>query len=83
MQLLCCLLGWSKPVSYTHLDVYKRQVGQRILGLGLMSVNGRPASVVQVAIRSLLPCLAIPALIWDRDGRGLHDKAANTVLVRR
>ena len=48
-----------------------------------MSINGRPASVVQVAIRSLLLCLAIPALIWDRDGRGLHDKAANTVLVRR
>jgi uncharacterized RDD family membrane protein YckC len=24
----------------------------------------------------------IPATIWDRDGRGLHDKAAGTVVVR-
>jgi uncharacterized RDD family membrane protein YckC len=23
----------------------------------------------------------VPALIWDRDGRGLHDRAAGTVLV--
>ncbi len=58
-------------------------VGQRLLGLGLMSVDRRRASVVQVLIRTLLLCLAIPALIWDRDGRGLHDKAASTVLVRR
>ena len=30
----------------------------------------------------LLLCLAIPALIWDRDQRGLHDRLAGTVLVR-
>jgi hypothetical protein len=28
-------------------------------------------------------CLLIPALIWDRDGRGLHDRSIGTVLVRR
>lgn len=87
-------LGHGGPGSFVPLGIFFVEnlvllptvgstVGQRILGLGLMSVNGRPASVVQVAIRSLLLCLAIPALIWDRDGRGLHDKAANTVLVRR
>ncbi len=58
-------------------------VGHRILGLLLMGVDGRRVSVVQVLIRTLLLCLAVPALIWDRDGRGLHDKAAATVLVRR
>jgi len=25
----------------------------------------------------------VPALFWDRDQRGLHDKAAGTVIVRR
>jgi hypothetical protein len=29
----------------------------------------------------VLLCLAIPALIWDRDGRGGHDKVANTALL--
>jgi uncharacterized RDD family membrane protein YckC len=57
--------------------------GQRILGLRLESLAGGRASVVQVAVRTVLLCLAVPALIWDRDQRGLHDKAAQTVLVRR
>jgi uncharacterized RDD family membrane protein YckC len=57
--------------------------GQRLLGLRLVDLSGRPANVVQVALRTVLLCLAVPALIWDRDQRGLHDKAAKTVLVRR
>ena len=57
--------------------------GQRLLGLQLVDLSGRPANVVQVALRTVLLCLAVPALIWDRDQRGLHDKAAKTVLVRR
>ncbi len=57
--------------------------GQRLLGLQLASVAGGRASIVQIVIRTVLLCLAIPALIWDRDQRGLHDKAAQTVLIRR
>jgi uncharacterized RDD family membrane protein YckC len=33
-------------------------------------------------VRSVLLALVIPAVIWDADNRGLHDKAAGTVLVR-
>ncbi|MGV1008953.1 MAG: RDD family protein [Dermatophilaceae bacterium] len=57
-------------------------VGHRLLGLRVLSLTGRRASAVQVLIRTSLLCLAIPALIWDRDGRGLHDKAAGTLIVR-
>ena len=57
--------------------------GQRLLGLQLASVTGGRASVVQILVRTVLLCLAVPALIWDRDQRGLHDKAAQTVLIRR
>lgn len=32
--------------------------------------------------RTGLLCLVIPAVIWDRDQRGLHDRVAGTVLVR-
>lgn len=87
-------LGHGGPGSFVPLAIFAVEnilllptvgstVGQRILGIGLMSVNGRPASIVQVLLRTLLLCLAIPALIWDRNSRGLHDKAAATVLVRR
>jgi uncharacterized RDD family membrane protein YckC len=34
-------------------------------------------------LRALLLCLVIPVSIWDADNRGLHDKAAGTVLIRR
>ena len=35
-----------------------------------------------VALRTALLLLLVPALITDRDGRGLHDRAAGTVVVR-
>jgi uncharacterized RDD family membrane protein YckC len=56
--------------------------GQRLLGIRLVSLNGGRTTVVQVLLRTFLLCLAVPALIWDRDGRGLHDKSAGTVLMR-
>ncbi len=58
-------------------------IGHRLLGLRVGSL-GRPfMTPVQVLVRTLLLCLFIPAVIWDKDGRGLHDRAAGTVIVRR
>jgi hypothetical protein len=33
-------------------------------------------------VRTLLVCLFVPAVIWDADQRGLHDRVAGTLLVR-
>ncbi|MFI8290820.1 RDD family protein [Streptomyces sp. ms191] len=56
--------------------------GKKIFGLRVASVNGGRLGAIRVVIRSVLVCLAIPALIWDRDGRGLHDRLAGAVQVR-
>ena len=56
--------------------------GQLAYGLRVVRLDGRPIGLPRAALRTLLLCLLIPALIWDRDGRGLHDKAAGTVVVR-
>ncbi|MEU9864535.1 RDD family protein [Streptomyces sp. NPDC047971] len=56
--------------------------GKRIFGLRVASVNGGRLGFVRVVARSVLVCLAIPALIWDRDGRGLHDRLSGAVQVR-
>ena len=56
--------------------------GKRLLGLRLVSENGGRLGFGWVVVRSVLLCLAIPALIWDRDGRGLHDRLARAVQVR-
>lgn len=58
-------------------------IGHRVVNLQVRSLGPRPLSPAQVAVRTLLLCLFLPAMFWDRDGRGLHDKAARTVIVRR
>jgi uncharacterized RDD family membrane protein YckC len=35
-----------------------------------------------VVVRTILLGLLIPAVIWDRDGRGLHDRAAGALTIR-
>lgn len=56
--------------------------GKRILGLRVVSETGGRLGIVRVVLRTLLLALVIPALIWDRDGRGLHDRLARAVQVR-
>lgn len=56
--------------------------GYRIVGIRLVSVSARPLNFLKVLARTALLCLAVPALIWDRDGRGLHDKVVGTIVIR-
>jgi uncharacterized RDD family membrane protein YckC len=56
--------------------------GHRIMGLRLMLLPGGWVGLWRPIVRTLLLVLVIPAVIWDPDQRGLHDKAVGTVLVR-
>ncbi|MGP4110716.1 RDD family protein [Streptomyces sp. 4N509B] len=56
--------------------------GKRLMNLRVVSVSGARLSFPRAALRTLLLCLAVPALIWDRDTRGLHDRFAGAVQVR-
>ncbi|MGP4011010.1 RDD family protein [Streptomyces sp. 4N124] len=56
--------------------------GKRLFGLRVVHLDTGTVNPVRVLLRSALLCVAIPALIWDRDGRGLHDRLARTVEVR-
>ncbi|MFF4584385.1 RDD family protein [Streptomyces sp. NPDC000345] len=56
--------------------------GKRLFGLRVVSVETGAVRPLGALIRTVLLCLAIPALVWDRDGRGLHDRLARTVEVR-
>ena len=57
--------------------------GKRLLGLRVVSVEGLGRLALwRTAVRTVLLALAVPALIWDRDGRGLHDRISGAVQVR-
>lgn len=58
-------------------------IGHRLVGIHVVRLDGGPAGPLAALVRALLLCLVIPAVIFDPDHRGLHDKAMNTVLVRR
>ncbi len=55
--------------------------GQRLVGSQVLAAGGGRAGFVRVLVRTLLLCLVVPALLWDSDGRGLHDRIAGTIEV--
>ncbi len=59
-------------------------VGHRVLGLQVrvLGGGGRMVGLWRGFVRTFLLCLVVPAVVWDGDGRGMHDKAAGTVIVR-
>jgi uncharacterized RDD family membrane protein YckC len=59
-------------------------IGHRVMGLQVrvLGGEGRMVGLWRGFVRTILLCLLIPAVVWDTDGRGMHDKAAGTVIVR-
>ncbi len=58
-------------------------IGHLILGLRVVPLAGGWVGVWRPALRTVLLCIVIPAVIWDLDQRGMHDRFSGTVLVRR
>lgn len=57
-------------------------VGHLVLGMQVQTRDGRPIGFARAFVRTVLLALVIPALIMDRDQRGLNDRLIGTVLVR-
>lgn len=60
-----------------------RTLGMYLFGLRLIRVD-RVAAVDpgRAVARTALLVMLLPAIIWDRDGRGLHDRLTDTAVVR-
>ncbi len=56
-------------------------LGMRLFGIRVAALDGGRPAFIGVLVRTLLLCLAVPAVFYDEDRRGLHDRAANTVVV--
>lgn len=65
------------------LLVAGRTVGMYLFGLRVVRVDRDVAvNPWRAALRTVLLMLLVPAVIWDRDGRGLHDRFTDTAVVR-
>jgi uncharacterized RDD family membrane protein YckC len=66
------VLTWLSSASF----------GQRVLGMTVLRTSGERLSLGRVVLRTLLVCLVIPAVVIDSDGRGLHDRIVDSVVLR-
>ena len=92
--LLCTLIAlavfhsrwWTLPIfaveTYLLTALTGFTVGKRILSIRVVRLDGRPVGLGWALVRTILLLLVVPALITDRDLRGLHDRAANTIVIR-
>ncbi|MBY8886282.1 RDD family protein [Streptomyces sp. PTM05] len=69
-------------VSVLTLATVACTPGKRIMRLRLVRVDGQRLGPLAVVVRTVLLLLVVPAAVWDRDTRGLHDKAVGAVQVR-
>jgi len=58
-------------------------IGHRLASVRVVREDGAPVvGLPKAAVRTALLLLVIPAVVWDGEGRGLHDRAATTRVVR-
>ncbi|MBC7723748.1 MAG: RDD family protein [Burkholderiaceae bacterium] len=57
-------------------------IGHLLLGMRVVPATGGRVGLWRPIVRSVLLTLVIPAAIWDKDQRGMHDRLAGTILVR-
>lgn len=57
-------------------------VGKRIIGVRVARLDGKPVGFIWALVRTVLFLCVVPPLVYDKDLRGLHDKAANTIVLR-
>ena len=75
-------LALFAAITALSIGITGRTLGHAVAGLRVASLDGRRPGVGAAVIRTVLLCLLIPPVVYDTDGRGLHDRAANTIVLR-
>ncbi|RXZ67617.1 RDD family protein [Agromyces albus] len=78
---------WVTPIVFGVLQVIfiptlGGSIGHRAVGLRVVPLTGGWIGVWRPVVRTALLVFVVPALVWDSDQRGFHDKIAGSVLVR-
>lgn len=75
-------LALFAALTALSVGVTGRSPGHAMAGLRVAGRGGRRAGFGAAVIRTVLLCLLIPPLMYNTDGRGLHDRAAGTIVLR-
>jgi uncharacterized RDD family membrane protein YckC len=78
--------GWTLAVFAAEVFLLTTltgfTIGMRVLGIRVARLANGPAAALSILIRTVLLLLVVPPLVLDKDLRGLHDRAARTVVIR-
>ena len=92
--LLCMLIAyWLTGSQFWTIAVFAVEVwvltaltgltvGKRLVGIRAVRTTGGPIGFRWSLVRTAILLTAVPPLLTDRDLRGLHDRAADTIVVR-
>lgn len=76
------LLAWAL-IMIVPTALFGRTPGMVVMGIQVLRVDNTPTvGLWRAAVRTVLIFPVIPAVIWDVDNRGLHDRLTGTVVVR-
>ncbi|MER0243046.1 RDD family protein [Streptomyces sp. HSW2009] len=78
--------NWALPVflvmSALTVGTLGCTPGKMLLRIRVVGIDGNRLSLPRTLLRCVLLGVVIPAVIWDRDSRGLHDRIAGAVQIR-
>ena len=75
-------LALFAAVTAVSIGIAGRTPGHAVAGLRVALLDGRRAGFGAGVIRTVLLCLVIPPVVYNADGRGLHDRAVGTIVLR-
>jgi uncharacterized RDD family membrane protein YckC len=77
-------LGVFVLVHAFFVGLFGQTPGMSLLRIRCVSItDGGAVGIPRAIVRAVLLALIIPAMISDGDGRGLHDRAAHSAMVRK
>ena len=87
-ESFAAVTSWAVPVTWAVIGVvcvwlFAQTPGQALLGIGTARVDAdERVGFVRSLVRVIFIFFLIPPLVQDEDGRGMHDRATGTALIR-
>ncbi len=77
------VMGTWFLITAAPVSVFGASAGMVALGIRVASIDSAAViGVPRAVLRTALIAVVVPPLVRDRDGRGWHDRATRTIVVR-